>query len=374
MNECEGMLLAFLKAGLWSQELSVDQSFDDWSSLVREAKRQSVLGIVAKTVLGRRELQTRLPNDLRLRLKSFVVSNVMTSESMREVIARVTQAMAEAGITPVLLKGHSLAVNYPFPDLRQCGDIDIYVGEESAVKAYQVLKTIATSIDPEDMSRWGKHFSAHFDEIEVEVHRHTSTHCTGRYAVIYAEAAGKGLTENLQTLSLGDTSVSIPSIDFNAYYIFDHLFEHFLTSGIGLRHLSDWMMYLHRYHGQLDLSYLKKLLSDMDMLKPWQAFGGILVKYMGLPQEEFPFYAGEDKAAKLLRYILDDGNFGKDTAYYTRRSKNYIFTKLNALWCHITRGLRMFSLFPGQVVRHFIYVISNYLDHLRADLKRRRNG
>lgn len=374
MNECEGMVLTFLKAGLWNHEVSVDQSFDDWNGLVREARRQSVLGIVAKAVLDRRDLQTRLPNDLRLRLKSFVVSNVMTSESMREIIVRVVQAMADAGIIPVLLKGHSLAVNYPFPDLRQCGDIDIYVGEESAVEAYQVLKTIATSIDPEDKSLWGKHFSAHFDEIEVEVHRHTSTHSTRRYAGIYAEAAGKGLTENLQTLSMGDVSVLTPSIDFNAYYIFDHLFEHFLTSGIGLRHLCDWMMYLHRYHGQLDLAYLKKLLADMDMLKPWQAFGGILVKYLGLPQEEFPFYAGEAKAGKLLRHILDDGNFGKDTAYYTRRSKNYIFTKLNALWCHVTRGARMFSIFPGQVVRHFFFVVSNYMDHLRADLKRRRNG
>ena len=105
------------------------------------------------------------------------------------------------------------------------------------------------------------------------------------------------------------------------------------------------------------------------MMLPWQVFGSALVSYLGMDKEDFPFYAHSDKESFVLKYILSDGNFGKTTKYYKRRSKNYLLTKLNAIWCHITRGVQMMRVFPRQEMRHFHRVIANFFEHLRGDMK-----
>ena len=369
LNKYEDALFRLLRFGLWNEPLSADSIDGCAEAVMSLARKQSVTGIVAKAILQDKELSAYIPNSLRLKLKSLVVSNVMTYEKMTGNIEMLVSELESAGVRSILLKGHSLAANYPHPELRQCGDIDLYVGEDQALKAYDILAKVCDRIQPRISAESGKHFSAWCGEIEVEVHRHTSTYAAGKYARIYDKAATEGLESAPDTLQIGTVTVNTPSALFNAYYIFDHLFEHFLNSGIGLRHLCDWMLFLHRHKEQIDLDRLKALLCDMKLLEPWQAFGCILVSHLGMPEEDFPFYAESSKADKVLEYILSDGNFGKETAYYQRRTSNYLLTKANALWCHIVRMVRLFSLFPGQSVRHFCYVVSNYFVHLREDIR-----
>lgn len=367
----EEILLELLRAGLWKAELTFHEGFDEWTDVLELAKKQSVVAVIAKTILSDKEYQARIPNDFRLRLKSVVVSNVMTFNSMTQALTKVAMALHEGQIPFVLLKGHSLAVNYPYPELRQCGDIDIYVGKENSLATHRVLKGIADKLDPETDATWGKHYNANVGDLQIEIHRHTCEHSAHKYAKAYNAAADKGLTQNLQQVVFDDVTIPVPAVDFNAFYIFDHLFEHFLTSGIGLRHMSDWMLFLHANKDVLDRDNLRSLLEQMGMLKPWQIFGTVLVEYMGLPQEEFPLYEESDKTDWVLAYILSDGNFGRSTKYYTRRSESYFLTKLNAIWCHITRGIQMMRVFPRQEIRHFYHVIVNYLLHLRADIKKK---
>lgn len=363
--------LELLRAGLWKETPVYPEGFEGWGEMMAFAKMQSVPGILAKTMLADREFQNNMPKEIRLKLKSVVVSNVMTFNSMTDVIKKASVALTEAGIPHALLKGHSLAVNYPFPEMRQCGDIDLYVGMDNSVAAHKILSAMATKIDPESDAKWGKHFSAHVGDIQIEVHRHTCDHSTKKFGRIYKEAAQKGLNEGLAKVEFDGVAVSAPAVDFNAFYIFDHLFDHFLTSGIGLRHLCDWMLFLHTHKDEIDRNYLKQLLQDMELLEAWQVFGCVLVKHLGLPEDEFPFYAESDKADKVFSFVLSDGNFGKTTGYYTRRSSSYLLTKMNALWCHLTRGVKMLRLFPRQVFRHFHYIVVNYFQHLREDIKRK---
>lgn len=371
MNKHEVFALELLRSLFWNEPVTCSEDFDDWNPLVAFSKRQSVLGFIAKSILSNNEINPRISAEVRLKLKSFLVSNVMTYDKMTGVLIKVSKALSESEISHVLLKGHGLAVNYPYPQLRQCGDIDLYVGKENSLATYRTLAGVVDRIATESEALWGKHYDAFVGDIQIEVHRHTSSHDTRKFAEIYSEIAQKGLNEDLKPVSFDGVEVMTPSVTFNAYYVFDHLFEHFLTSGIGLRHLCDLMMFLHVHKDTIDKDYLKILLDRMEMLEPWQVFGDILVKYLGLPNDEFPFYVESTKTDKVLKYILFDGNFGKSTVYYTRRSDNYLLTKLNAFWCHLTRGAKMMRLFPSQEIRHFRHVVQNYFLHLRKDLKRK---
>ena len=69
---------------------------------------------------------------------------------------------------------------------------------------------------------------------------------------------------------------------------------------------------------------LREILSRLDMMKPWQAFGCVLVNYFGMPADLFPFYdsSQEHKAEKILRRLLDEGNFGQQRDVNKKRGAN----------------------------------------------------
>lgn len=364
------ILLSILRSGLWQEEIEYPESFNDWSGLMELAINQSVAAIVAKAILNNQEYLSRIPNDFRLKLKSFLVSNVMAYNSMTDTLKEVYTTLKTSGIPVVLLKGHSLSINYPYPELRQCGDIDLYVGIENSLAAHKVLSTFCEKIEPEVAALYGKHFDATVNKFKIEVHRHTSSHTTRKTKKVYESASRIGMTDGLDSVTFGDVEVSTPAVDFYAYYIFDHLFEHFLISGVGLRHLTDWMLFLTANRDRINKDNLKRLLEDMDMLEAWQVFGSVLVTYLGMKKEDFPFYAHSDNEEFVMNCILSDGNFGKSTKYYKGRSNNYLMTKFNAVCCHITRGAQMIRVFPLQEMRHFHRVIVNYFEHLLCDIKK----
>ena len=363
----ETALLTLLRKGLMLSEESLPESFADFQEVAVLARKQTVLGIVARAIISDPRYSARIPRTLLVKLKSFVVSGAMKYDEMTDSLAKVVSTLQAEGIGSVLLKGHGLAANYPDPALRQCGDIDLYVGEDS-VRAYDLLAASADHIDKRQAAEYGKHFSAFFKDIEVEVHRHTSSHAPGRYGRTYDKAAEAGLGRNLQTYDVKGVQVATPAPDFNAFYVFDHLFEHFLMSGIGLRHLCDWMMLLKRYSGRIDLENLKAILEGMDMMHPWQVFGTVLVKYLGFPQQDFPFYEVSEKADKVFARIMKEGNFGKETSYYKGRSSNVLMTKLNSLRFHVARAVSMMTLFPKQELRHLHYLLYRAVQTLRKTI------
>ena len=366
LKDEEKALLSILKSGLWQSPLNMREGFSEWERVVGFARYQSVLGIVAKTILSDWRVMASVPNDLRLKLKSVVVSNVLTSKHVAEVLLTVQNKMSEDNVRTVLLKGYGLAQCYPYPELRQCGDIDLYVSQDQLHQAHAALKKFAGRVDDERYVDCGKHFTAMYDEVEIEIHRHISTHVLRRYKKAFNAFARSGLTENLDSVVMDGRTMHTPEVTFNSYYVFEHLFEHFLTSGVGLRQICDWMLFLHVNKDRIDRDRLGVILKTLDMLSPWQTFGAVLVKYLGMPAEEFPFYDSDQDPDQVLRYILDEGNFGKTSKYYSHPTSSFLTRKLTSLGWHIKRGTKMITLFPKHEIRHFIFIVNIALQYIRT--------
>ena len=157
-----------LRSGLWGSEPDVPEDFDEWSDVARLAKSQSLLGIVGNVMLSDKRIAGQLSAEFKTRIKTFLMMNMMTNGKLNSVLAEVVGKLNEAGIRSVLLKGQGLAQYYPKPELRQCGDIDLYVGLEGYAPAYDVLKGIATEIDDPKALEVGKHYHVSFGKVEVE--------------------------------------------------------------------------------------------------------------------------------------------------------------------------------------------------------------
>ena len=372
MKLYETVFLELLKAGMWGRKPQVPQGFAEWTKVVMSAKSQSVLGVVAQVILSDEDVASQLPQDMKARLKKFLMNNLLTHNLLNNTLIKVVSTLREGGVESVLLKGQGLARNYPQPELRQCGDIDLYVGLENGERVHDLLSPIAEKIDGKEYLTVGKHYHVTMPGgVEVEVHRYTDNHLTKKLEETYQAASAKGTTEGLVVYDFAGTPVNTPSNEFNAFFVFNHLFHHFLTRGIGLRQFCDWMMFLHARKGKLDLEYLRKLLIDMDMLMPWQAFGCVLVDKLDMPEDEFPFFdrAQDGKTDKILSRVLKEGNFGKERGVYKNRGTNYLLNKTRSFFGHIAKSADLVTIFPKQVWHQYKNTIAVGFNVVWTDFK-----
>lgn len=368
------VFLELLRAGMWGREPQIAQNFEEWGSVVRLAKSQSVLGVVGQVMLTGEDFVNRIPQELKVRIKQFVMMNVLTHELLNKTLVKVVSVLRDGAVEPVLLKGQGIARNYPRPELRQCGDIDLYVGLENAEKAHELLTPIADKIDAKELVSVDKHFHVTMPGgVEVEVHRYTQKQSASKSDEIRQTASGMGTSSNLVAYDFYGVPVNTPADDFNAFYIFDHLLHHFLTSGVGLRQFCDWMMFLHKRSGKLNQEYLHRLLVDMEMLEPWQVLGCVLVDKLGLPEAEFPFFDRkyEKKAEKIMRRVFAEGNFGKERSIYKNRGTNYLLNKTWSLLGYIEKAIDLVTVFPKPVWNQYKSTIIDGFVQVWADLKMR---
>ncbi len=371
MERHEEIFFSLLRNAMWGTPAEVPHDFKGWGQVFSLAKGQSVLGQVGNVMISDSSLAYRFSEKATEKIRSFIMANMYTYERQCRTLGKSVEALKSAGVRPVLLKGLGLAAYYPSPNLRQCGDIDLYVGRDDYRKSYSTLLPLASKIDDVRKLDIGIHFDANVDGTEIEVHRYTETYPTRRLDSIYRKASDKGTTENLVPLKVAGYEVDTPSDAFNVFYIFSHMFRHFLFEGVGFRQICDLTMLLHARGGLLDREELRGMIESMDMMKPWQAFGCLCVDVLGLPEDEYPFYDPKyaDMTGKIVRRILDEGNFGKKRDVFTKKGEDYIINKARSFFARIGRTFELFAIFPEHAFRQIWHTLAESVERGWTDLR-----
>lgn len=341
---------------------------------MRLANSQALMGLVGDVLLTRPEIREMLSPKFVERLQDIPLNSMGMHTQMNNTLQFLVLTLREHGIEPVLLKGQGLSRYYPTPKLRQCGDIDIYVGEENYEKAYDAILPIVSEIDDKSKIWNWMHFDANVGSVMIEVHQKADYMHSRKNETIYRKYMLNGLNRDLCPVPFGDIEVMTPNDTFNAFYVFYHLWRHFSGSGVGLRQFCDWACFLHTHVGKLDLPYLKKMLDDLGFIKPWQVFGCFLVKDLGLPEEEFPFYEKKylGKVDRVREYVMTDGNFGVNVAAGRERSKGYLHGKWVSFKYHILRIFRMFAIFPKHTVLRLWYMLRDGFAQMFEDMRKKK--
>lgn len=361
MKGVRDLFVDILQSALWDSPLTIRALREDILPVIKLAKVQSVLGLIANKILSEDSLAALLNDAERKNLKHFVISNFSTSQMLNNALIAVVQELRKYNINPVLLKGQGIAKYYPVSELRQCGDIDIYVGQENFAKACEVIGEMSTPEDHERDIPSLKHFHTRIGMACFEIHRYTDVYYPKRLDRIYQKISDEGMKSDFVSLDFSGVQVSTPSVDFNAFFIFNHFWHHFIADGVGLRQICDWALLLHHNHGKINITYLEDVLHKMGLMKQWKVFGYIAVHILGLPEEELPFY--DKKYLKLSKKVLDlvmlEGNFGKENLKGYKRPKGYIAGKLYSLRHRVYRNLRVLTLFPKEAFRHIFRVYTH---------------
>lgn len=317
-----------LRAALWEREADPHVFQGDWSwhQLLQSFQDHAVLGIVAHTILN---LPPEYQPDIQQQSQIFqtVASLVQTHQTLNQAAGEMMALLQAAGCTPVLLKGQGLVKYYPKNCLRSCGDIDIYVGPDQMQRAVEAITSkvqaeVGEITDPHEMDH---HLQFTLHDIVYEIHRYPGIAGNLHYKHEYQQTAQPYLqpaqTEfvNLETPS-GSVSVCVPTSQFNSWYIFNHLLQHYREGGVGIRQFCDWLQVLRSVEdaeASSNLaSSLSTILAQLGLQRAWQILGGILVHQLGLPAEKFPLY-DESKAKQSQGHVLQEIILGHNFRFHS---------------------------------------------------------
>ena len=370
MESHEKLFFEILQNGLWGKPIEAVPTRNDMLHVVKLALSQTVLGIVGNVIITDKTLSSYLTERELAYLRKLVMSVVSVSYTWNCSVRNIFMEMHDNGVEPILLKGQGIAQYYPNPDFRQCGDIDLYVGKQYFEKACEVVKALATENDMATVKHTKKHFHIYLGKVPVELHLYSDVYYPKRLDRIYQEISDAGISVAPIEVELAGYPVKTPSVNFNVFYIFNHLWHHFIADGVGLRQICDLCVLLHRFHGQIDYYYLRNVLERMGLMKQWKIFGSIAVDKLGLPVEEYPFYDKKYSRLKekVFRLVMLEGNFGQQNLKDQKRPDGYLRGKLYSLAFRTKRNMRVLFLFPKDSLRHIGKVVDKGIRAVLIDI------
>ena len=358
MSSTHEQFFTLLRSGLWNSPIDTDlfSGVVDWERIMKMAQMQTVGGVLFD---GISNLPSAMhpPVELMRKLYQTVVRIEQSHQLLNLQLVRILSALQSNDIYPILLKGQGLAQNYPNPVRRQCGDIDLYVGKDNCQKAIEILLELGAQADEESNERSPKHKGFYLDNVSVELHfivERLRNPIQNRRFQCWTELYLN--RTNAIVWNLDNAEVLLPPVNFNALYIFSHLFLHFIQGGVGLRQLCDWVLFLHAFNEQINQQELMRDLKSLGLLRAWQMFGCLAVNKLGLPENEFPFYSTRygKQSQKVLAQIFQSGNFGHFKEMGQHPS-GYLAGKLHSLSIRNKWMFQIFRIFPKESSLFYIY-------------------
>lgn len=292
MNQTEQVLLQAIQKSLWNTEPTFSTE-TDWDAVLKEAEKQTVLGIVIGVA----------PNDIQQQWKSK--ASMVTANFIRilHYQAQLCELMKANDIPTVILKGTAAAIYYSNPAQRTMGDIDYLVPQQYFEHAKKLLEQNGYSIK-EDL-KYPRHIDVFKDGISFEMHRFFS-----HEDINIEEEIIRGIDDLEFNSIYGVPFPMLPPL-VNGLVLLTHLTYH-LQGGLGLRQMIDWMMFVYRYlDDALWENTFKAMVEKAGLYYVAITATKMCQMYLGLPSDNaWCKEADSDLCSQLLESLLSSGNFG----------------------------------------------------------------
>lgn len=354
LTDAERQLLALTRASLWRTPVDMEAFSTgavDWHNIWTIAFQQTVCIPAIEGAMGLPEALLP-PKEWRNRGLAFMECNRRTHLKIDGCVGEAVSRLDTAGVRTVLLKGQAYARAYTHSWMRQCGDIDLYVGDDCYFKAYSAVNGFGWLCEEKFMPE-SKHYGCSLNGVRIELHRKASLFPQSQADSRFMKWSEMQLNSASDHLDIGGARVTVPPPLFNVVFVFVHLYLHFIRGGIGLRHICDWTMLLNAHFNEINSIELENVLNQLHLMNAWLSFAPIAVEHLGLPSCECPFYSPEyrKKGEAVLSIIMKEGNFGRASRRVSKRPAGYMAGKVDSFMRHTGRLCSIFRVDPWMVIR-----------------------
>ena len=297
--EIKQTFLSLVKLGIRHRSALPDVI--DWQAIKALAGKQ---GLTAVIVDGIEQLPDakRPPKAQLLQWIGEAFQNYENRYNLyRQAITEMATWHSCHGFKMMVLKGYACSLDWPKPEHRPCGDIDIWqFGKQKEADAALIQDKgikIDNSHHHHTVFYWRDFMvENHYDFIEV--HHHSSS-----------PALEKILKEQGQDdthfVELNGERVYVPSPNLHALFLLRHNMEHFASTGITLRQLLDWAFFVKAHEKDVDWEWLEDVLEQFGMKRMYDIFNAICVDDLGFDMSIFNRVQFEPKLKeRVLNEIL----------------------------------------------------------------------
>ncbi len=275
-----------------------------WEEMRNTGRKQGVAAILLDGLQRLKDTHA-IPNEVLPSMDELIkwMNHTMLLEkqgkkqSLRAI--ELSDVFEKHGIRTIVLKGIAVAINYPKPLHRPCGDLDCFLMND-----YERGNIIAEGIGAKVTRNFYKHSHIKFKGLTIENHQF----CTAIRGSKKMKAFERLLQTILQeegTRKIGETALECPSPMFNALFLTHHAHRHLLSEGIALRYLCDWAMLIHKQGHLIDWRRFKSSCDTYGMSRFADAMTRLSKRLLGV---EIPatYDIGKDDEADnaLLREML----------------------------------------------------------------------
>lgn len=247
------MLLSMLKTSLMGGDVDMKPfkgaNYHDWNKLLEIANEASVSAIAVDSY--NKLPKGTIPSDIAIKLLDSQKETETKHAKQEQILKELTERFSKNDIEIVQLKGVGLSMNYPVPQHRFGGDIDVFTRIKGTVTQDRsnssdiidnAMVTEGRKVHDYNIPK-AKHSEFEYNGVRVENHRYFVNKEILLEAGKIDEYLHKTLNPRPQILPNG-TKILVPSKEFNTVFLAQHAFQHYVLGGIDIHHLTDWGMHL----------------------------------------------------------------------------------------------------------------------------------
>lgn len=281
--EIHNLLLVLTRLGI-KHSHSVLAEKPDWKGIEALAERQGLTAIILDG-MNHLPAEQKPPKEMLLNWIGLVMQGYEYRYSDYEkAIIELAKFYNENGIKMMVLKGYGLSLNYPEPNHRPCGDIDIWNFGCQKTADELISKTFKLHIDNSEL-----HHTC-FDWKGYLVENHYD------FLIVQSNKTNAKLESILKDLAMDDSKrievngqvIYIPSPNLNALFLLRHMLMHFVAIGITIRHLLDWAFFWEKFGEEVNKDWLLGVLNDYNMTTFFNIINAICVEDLGFESGIFP--------------------------------------------------------------------------------------
>lgn len=338
MNDYTADMFNILRASLFTND---DIRITDWESVFDEMKKQTVAALPGQWLSLHLDAAPWNIYCLKQRRRWI---RVMHGQD------QLLQLLEENGIPCVIIKGAAAAMYYPDPTLRTMGDVDFLVKRCDFEKAAVLLETNGYALAHEKKPEQ-HHYNYSRNGITFELHRRIPVVAESdeRWMAFFEN----GIDGREWQETEGHRFPVFPPL-LNGMVLIFHINQH-LRTGLGLRQVIDWMMYVHTLSPE-KWKELQPLLKRTGTEKLARTVTLMCQRYLGLEKvvEEDDSLPVND----LMEYILEKGNFGHKAGLKGKIAMVSLLTETGGFFARLQKGglLRWKAAQKYEVLRPFAWI------------------
>lgn len=318
-SKIQEVFLQLVRLGIGHTDSTDCIEISDWTALKTLAAKQGLSAVVLDGL-----------NDVRSKREDVRCSSLQEKILLAEWIGEVHQFYEQRyeqylqaisslakfynthGFKMMILKGYACSLDWPKPEHRPCGDIDIWLfnQQKEADAALEVWfksfsgSTCSPSVQKFKIDSSHHHHTVfdwqgfmvenHYDFIDVH-HRKSGPKLEAIFKDIGQDDSFK--------VELHDETVYLPSYNLHALFLIYHTMLHFTSTEMNIRQLLDWGLYAEKHKNEIDWNWLKKELNEFHLMDFFNIINAICVEDLGFNASIFQ---GVQFNPEIKKRVLND--------------------------------------------------------------------